>query len=159
MRTFNIIPATAVEISAILAMVRELAEFEKMTEMMVSTEEMLHEALFGAQPACECLVGIEDGQPVAFALFYHNYSTFIGRKGLYLEDLYVKPAQRGLGYGRALLVAIAKIALQRGCGRFDWSVLNWNDNAIDFYSGLGAQMLPDWRTCRISGAELEHLAR
>jgi GNAT superfamily N-acetyltransferase len=124
---------------------------------------MFQDALFGPHPACECLVGVEqDAQgnvPVTFALFFHNFSTFLGRKGLYLEDLYVKQDHRGKGYGRAMLVQLARVANERGCGRFEWSVLDWNENAIGFYHGLGAEMLPDWRICRVTGTALTQLAR
>jgi GNAT superfamily N-acetyltransferase len=159
MKTFSVQPAQAADVPAILGMIRELAEFEKLGHLVISTEDMLHDALFGEHPSCECLVGMEDGVQVAFALFYHNYSTFLGRKGMYLEDLYVKSAHRSYGYGRDMLVQLARLAQQRNCGRFEWSVLNWNDNAIDFYAGLGAEVLPDWRICRVTGAELAHLAR
>lgn len=156
---FLIRPAQPSDVAAILEMVRELAEYEKLSHMVVATEEMLHEALFGAKPHCEALVGCEDNVPVGFALFYHNFSTFLGKAGLHLEDLYVKPAYRSFGLGRELLVELARLALARNCGRFEWSVLDWNETAIDFYQGLGVQVLPDWRICRIAGAELEHLAR
>lgn len=156
---FLIRPAQPSDVAAILEMVRELAEYEKLSHMVVATEEMLHEALFGAKPHCEALVGCEDNVPVGFALFYHNFSTFLGKAGLHLEDLYVKPAYRSFGLGRELLVELARLALARNCSRFEWSVLDWNETAIDFYQGLGVQVLPDWRICRIAGAELEHLAR
>lgn len=156
---FSIRPAQAKDVAAILEMVRELAEFEKLSHLVESTEAMLHEALFGPKAHCEAIVGCDVDTPIAFALFYHNYSTFLGRSGLYLEDLYVKPAYRSNGHGRDLLVELARIAVARKCGRFEWSVLNWNDNAIDFYQGLGAEVLPDWRICRVTGPLLEHLAR
>ncbi len=140
-------------------MVRELAEFEQLSHLMQASEASLHDALFGTRPVCEALVGIHAGEAAGFALFYHNFSTFLGKPGLYLEDLYVKPHFRSFGLGRDMLVELARMALERGCGRFEWSVLDWNQNAIDFYQGLGAQVLPDWRICRITGAELEHLAR
>ena len=104
------------------------------------------------------MVGLVHGVPVTFALFFHNYSTFLCRKGLYLEDLYVQPAHRGKGYGRRMLGALAQLALERDCGRFEWSVLNWNDNAIKFYQGVGAAVMPDWRICRVTGAALTQLA-
>lgn len=161
MSTLTIRPAEATDVSAVFGMIAELAEFEKLSHLMSGTEAMLHEALFGPQPACECLVGIddEDGQAIAFALYYHNYSTFLGRRGLYLEDIYVKPSHRLRGAGRGLLTELAKLAKARGCGRFEWSVLDWNEPAIEFYQGLGAEILPDWRIARVTGVELDHLAR
>lgn len=159
MNQLAILPAKAADVGAILGMIQELAEFEKLSHMCVATEDSLTTALFGAQPFCECLVGWENDVPIAFALFYHNFSTFRGQKGLHLEDLYVKPEYRSSGYGREMLVALARIAVERECGRFEWAVLDWNENAIDFYAGLGAEVLPDWRICRVTGPELEHLAR
>ncbi len=156
---FSIRPAQAQDVAEILAMVRELAEFEKLSHLMEATEESLHEALFGANPACEALVGYNGDEVIAFAVYYHNFSTFLGKRGLYLEDLYVKPAYRSFGHGRDMLIEIARIAVARGCGRFEWSVLNWNEGAIDFYQGLGVEVLPDWRICRVTGAVLDHLAR
>ncbi|WP_338844685.1 GNAT family N-acetyltransferase [Massilia sp. W12] len=156
---FQIRAATPQDIPAILGMIRELAEFEQLSHLVKADEAGLHDALFGERPVCEALVGIAEKETAAFALYYHNFSTFVGKRGLYLEDLYVKPAFRSFGLGRDLLVELARIAVARGCGRFDWSVLDWNQNAIDFYQGLGAQVLPDWRICRLTGAELEHLAR
>ena len=159
MKEFSIRPVQPSDVSAVMGMIRELAEFEKLSHLCIATDEMLHDALFGAHPICECLVGLEDGKPIAFALYYHNYSTFCGQRGLHLEDLFVKPDYRSAGYGREMLVELARIAIVRKCARFEWAVLNWNETAIDFYAGLGAEVLPDWRICRVSGAELEHLAR
>lgn len=159
MKEFSIRPAQLSDVPAVMSMIRELAEFEKLSHLCVATDEMLQEALFGANPLSECLVGWEDDKPIAFALYYHNFSTFRGKRGLHLEDLFVKPDYRSTGYGREMLVELARIALRRDCARFEWAVLNWNENAIDFYAGLGAEVLPDWRICRVSGAELEHLAR
>jgi GNAT superfamily N-acetyltransferase len=158
MSTFTIRSAARADVPAILGMIRELADFEKLTHLMVADEAMLADALFGARPACECLLGKEDGAPVTFALFFHNFSTFLGRRGLYLEDLYVKPAHRGRGHAQAMLQALARIALERGCGRFEWSVLDWNENAIRFYRKMGADVMPDWRICRLTGQELCTLA-
>ncbi len=140
-------------------MILELAVFEKLEHMVVSTEALLHEGLFGARPACEAIIGEENGEVVTFALFFHNFSTFLTRKGLYLEDLYVKQSCRGKGYGRQMLVALARIAVERQCGRFEWSVLDWNVNAIEFYKGVGAELLPDWRICRVTGDALSALAK
>jgi len=158
MSTFAIRPATPADVSHIHAMIVELAVFEKLEHLVVATEDMLHEGLFGARPACEAIIGEEDGEVVTFALFFHNFSTFLTRKGLYLEDLYVKQSMRGKGYGRQMLVALANIAVERNCGRFEWSVLDWNTPAIDFYKGMGAELLPDWRICRVAGPALAALA-
>ncbi len=158
MSTFAIRPATPADVSHIHAMIVELAVFEKLEHLVVATEAMLHDGLFGARPACEAIIGEEDGQVVTFALFFHNFSTFLTRKGLYLEDLYVKQSMRGKGYGRQMLVALAKIAVERQCGRFEWSVLDWNAPAISFYQSMGAELLPDWRICRVAGPALAELA-
>ncbi|NRR33895.1 GNAT family N-acetyltransferase [Oxalobacteraceae bacterium] len=152
-------PAVAADVDAIFGMIRELAVFEKLEHMVVTNPAMLQDALFGAHPVCEAIMGDENGEAVTFALFFHNFSTFLGRKGLYLEDLYVKQNCRGKGYGKQMLVALAQLAVQRNCGRFEWSVLDWNKNAIDFYQGMGAELLPDWRICRVAGDALAQLAR
>jgi GNAT superfamily N-acetyltransferase len=158
MSNFSIRPAQPSDVSHIHAMIVELAVFEKLEHLVVATEAMLHDGLFGARPACEAIIGEEDGQVVTFALFFHNFSTFLTRKGLYLEDLYVKQSSRGKGYGRQMLVKLAQLAVERGCGRFEWSVLDWNTNAITFYEGMGAELLPDWRICRVAGDALSTLA-
>jgi GNAT superfamily N-acetyltransferase len=150
--------AQADDVGAIFGMIKELAEFENLQHLVVATEASLHDAMFGARPSCESLVGTRNGETVAFALFFHNFSTFLGRKGLYLEDLYVKREHRRQGYGRLMLAALAALALERGCGRFEWSVLDWNANAIAFYQELGAVMLPDWRICRVAGEALTQLS-
>jgi GNAT superfamily N-acetyltransferase len=155
---FSIRPAQPSDVAHIHAMIVELAVFEHLEHLVVATEAMLHEGLFGAQPACEAIVGVEDGEVVTFALFFHNFSTFLARKGLYLEDLYVKQNRRGKGYGRQMLVRLAQLAVERRCGRFEWSVLDWNSAAIDFYQGMGAELLPDWRICRVAGGALDALA-
>jgi GNAT superfamily N-acetyltransferase len=142
----------------ILAMIEALADYERLRHLCVATESALHEALFGPNPAAEVLVGWEGRSPVAFALFFHNFSTFLGRKGLYLEDLFVHSPFRGRGYGRALLVHLARIAVKRDCGRFEWAVLDWNSTAIGFYQSLGATVLPDWRITRVTGDALQRLA-
>jgi GNAT superfamily N-acetyltransferase len=157
--TFSIRAAQASDVAPIYRMIVELAVFEKLEHLVVATEALLHEGLFGAHPGCEAIVGVEDGEVVCFALFFHNFSTFLTRKGLYLEDLYVKQAHRGKGYGRQMLIALAQLALERNCGRFEWSVLDWNENAINFYKGMGADLLPEWRICRVAGDALTHLAR
>ncbi|MES2319571.1 MAG: GNAT family N-acetyltransferase [Pseudomonadota bacterium] len=156
--TFSIRPATPSDVAHIHAMIVELAMFEKLEHLVVATEAMLHDGLFGARPACEAIIGEEDGVVVTFALFFHNFSTFLTRRGLYLEDLYVKQACRGKGYGRQMLVRLAQLAVERDCGRFEWSVLDWNTPAIDFYKGMGAELLPDWRICRVAGGALSALA-
>lgn len=157
--SFSIRPAQPADVAHIHAMIVELAVFEKLEHQVVATEALLHDALFGARPACEAIIGVEHGEVVAFALFFHNFSTFLTRKGLYLEDLYVKQAQRGKGFGRQMLVRLAQIAVERGCGRFEWSVLDWNAPAIQFYQGVGAAILSEWQICRVAGDALTELAR
>jgi GNAT superfamily N-acetyltransferase len=155
---FSVRPAQPSDVAHIHAMIVELAVFEKLEHLVVATEALLHEALFGQRPSCEAIIGEADGEVACFALFFHNFSTFLTRKGLYLEDLYVKQAHRGKGYGRQMLGKLAQIAVERGCGRFEWSVLDWNENAIAFYQGVGADVMPDWRICRVAGAALTELA-
>src|SRR6266542_2211983 len=155
---FRILPAMPRDVPDVLAMIEALAEYENLRHLCVATEASLQGALFGSRPAAEVVLGWEGTAPVAFALFFHNFSTFLGRKGLYLEDLFVQPAFRRRGYGRALLVHLARIAVERGCGRFDWAVLDWNTPAIGFYKSLGATILPDWRISRVTGPALEKLA-
>ncbi|MDR7050282.1 GNAT superfamily N-acetyltransferase [Duganella sp. 3397] len=151
-------PAEPADIPAIFGMIFELAVFEKLEHMVVADEAMLHEALFSDKPTCEAIVGETDGEVVTFALFFHNFSTFLCKKGLYLEDLYVKQSMRGRGYGKQMLVALAQIATERDCGRFEWSVLDWNASAISFYEGMGATIMPDWRICRVTGEALTQLS-
>ncbi|MEV4783439.1 GNAT family N-acetyltransferase [Burkholderia sp. LMU1-1-1.1] len=151
-------PAEPADVSAIFGMIFELAVFEKLEHMVVANEAMLHESLFGDKPGCEALVGEANGEVVAFALFFHNFSTFLCKKGLYLEDLYVKQACRGRGYGKQMLVALARLAVERDCGRFEWSVLDWNTNAIKLYEGMGATVMPEWRICRVTGEALTELS-
>jgi len=157
--TFSIRPATPADVAHIHAMIIELAVFEKLEHLVVATEALLHDGLFGARPSCEAIVGEQDGEVVTFALFFHNFSTFLTKKGLYLEDLYVKQAHRGKGYGTRMLQRLAQLALERGCGRFEWSVLDWNAPAIQLYQSMGADVMPDWRICRVSGDSLAALAR
>jgi GNAT superfamily N-acetyltransferase len=159
MAQFRILPATPRDVPVILELIRGLAEYEKLSHICVTSEEDLATAMFGEKPNVEVVLAWHDAIPVAFALFFNNFSTFLGRRGLYLEDLYVRPEHRGRGYGRALLVHLARIAVERRCGRFEWSVLDWNTRAIGFYETLGAQVLPDWRITRATGASLERLAR
>ena len=158
MTTFNIRPARADDVAHIHAMIVELAVFEKLEHLVVATEALLYDALFGPRTACEAIIGESDGEVVTFALYFHNFSTFLTRKGLYLEDLYVKQAHRGKGFGKQMLVALARIATERGCGRFEWSVLDWNAPAIAFYEGVGAEVMPEWRICRVAGDALTTLA-
>jgi GNAT superfamily N-acetyltransferase len=155
----NIRPATPADVPAIFSMIFELAVFEKLEHMVVANEAMLHDSLFCDKPVCEALVGeTNGGEVVTFALFFHNFSTFLCKKGLYLEDLYVQQSQRGKGYGKQMLVALAQLAVERDCGRFEWSVLDWNANAIKFYEGMGATVMPDWRICRVTGDALTQLS-
>jgi GNAT superfamily N-acetyltransferase len=156
---FAIRPATPADVAHIHAMIVELAVFEKLEHMVVATEALLHEGLFGVRPSCEAIIGEADGEVVTFALFFHNFSTFLTRKGLYLEDLYVRQAHRGQGYGSQMLAHLAKLAVERNCGRFEWSVLDWNEPAINFYKAMGAEILPDWRICRVTGDSLTALAK
>jgi GNAT superfamily N-acetyltransferase len=142
------------DVEAIVGLIRELAAFEKLTHLCRVDAASLTPHLFGARPVAECLVGEVAGEVVAFALFFTNFSTFLAQPGLYLEDLYVQPAHRGSGLGKALLTRLGRLAAERGCGRFEWSVLDWNAPAIRFYEGMGATLLPDWRICRISGERL-----
>ena len=155
---FDIRPARREDVPAIHAMIRALAEYEKLAHLCIATEADLDAALFGPRPAAEALIARKDGAPAAFALFVHNYSTFLGRRGLWLEDLFVVPAHRRQGCANALLRALAGIARERGCGRFEWAVLDWNVSAIDFYRSLGATVLPDWRIVRVVGPSLDALA-
>jgi len=151
-------PAEPRDIGAIVALITELAEFEQLTHLLEVTPDKLAPHLFGARPVAECVVAEVAGEVVAFALFFTNFSTFLARPGLYLEDLYVRPAHRGSGLGKALLAHLGRLAAERGCGRFEWSVLDWNANAIAFYEKLGATVMPDWRICRISGERLQRFA-
>ena len=146
--------ATREDVPVIVSLIRELAVYEKLEHLATATPERLEPQLFGDRPACECLIGEQDGQPVAFALFFHNFSTFLCKKGLYLEDLFVLPSARGTGLGKLLLQRLAQIAVERDCGRFEWSVLDWNVDAQAFYQRMGATMLPDWRICRVTGDAL-----
>jgi GNAT superfamily N-acetyltransferase len=158
MSALHIAPATRDQVSTVLEMIRGLAQFERLAHMCVATEDDLLRELFSARPAAEVILAWEGDQVAGFALFFHNFSTFLGRRGLYLEDLFVHPAFRRRGYGRALLVYLARLAVERGCGRFEWAVLDWNAEAIGFYQALGATVLPDWRITRVTGGALTALA-
>lgn len=155
---FTISPATAADVPTILHLIRALADYEKLSHEVVATEDSLRAALFGERPGAECLIAREHGEPVGFALYFHNFSTFLSRRGLYLEDLFVEPAHRGKGYGKALLQQLAQIAVARGCGRLEWSVLDWNLPAIGFYRSVGATVMDDWRICRMTGPALQAFA-
>lgn len=150
--------ATPDDVPTIMRFVRELAEFEREADKVVATEELLHEAMFGERPAAEAVIAERDGEPLGMALFFHNFSTWTGWRGLYLEDLYVTPAARGQGVGAALLRHLAGIAVDRGCTRFEWAVLNWNTKAIEFYKAMGAEPMDDWTVNRVSGPALAKLA-
>ena len=150
--------ARAEDARAIHGLIAELAEFEKLTHLLDATEASLRDALEGDQPRVECLVAERAGEIVAYALFFHNYSTFLGRRGLYLEDLYVSPKARRAGIAKALLRRLAALAIERQCGRFEWTVLDWNTSAIAFYEGLGATILPEWRVVRLAGDALDTFA-
>lgn len=158
MTHLRIRPATEEDVPLILTFIRDLARYEKLEHEAVATEETLRETLFAQPRFAEVLFGEEDGQPVAFALFFHNYSTFVGRPGLYLEDVFVRPEFRGRGYGKAMLARLASIAVERNCGRFEWAVLDWNTPAIDFYKSLAARAVDDWTIFRMTGDALRKLA-
>ena len=152
-------PAQPDDTPIICGLIRELAEYEKLTHQVVLEEQRVHEHLFGSQPCVEAVLAEDDGQIVGFALFFSNYSTFLGRPGIYLEDLYVKPKHRGAGHGRALLGEVARLAVERDCGRLEWAVLNWNQPSIEFYNRLGGEPLDGWTTYRVAGEALANLAR
>lgn len=154
----TIAPATQEDVPIILSLVKELAEYERLSHTVTATEELLFCALFGEKPVAEAVVASDGGKPVGFALFFHNFSTFVGKPGIYLEDVYVKPEARGKGVGKALLRHVARIARERDCGRFEWTVLEWNKPAIAFYQQQGASVLEDWRVCRVTGEALTRLA-
>jgi GNAT superfamily N-acetyltransferase len=151
-------PATEQDVATILGFIRGLAEYEKLTHLCVATEQSLRETLFGAHRYAEVLIARLDARPAGFALFFHNYSTFLAKPGIYLEDLFVVPELRGRGVGKALLTKLAQIARDRDCGRLEWSVLDWNQPAIDFYQRIGATVMPDWRICRMTESQIAQLA-
>ena len=156
--SFAIRPARREDCGAILALIRALGEYEKLADEIVATEEILEQWLFDKEKA-EVLLAEEDGVVVGYALFFHNFSTFLGRAGLYLEDLFVLPQYRGRGYGRALLSRLATLAMERGCGRLEWSCLDWNQPSIDFYRAMGAQPMDGWTVYRLTGDTLEQAAK
>jgi len=155
---FRIERATERDVPLILRLIKGLAEYEKLTDEVRATEDDLRRSLFGPNPSAEVVVGYAGDEPVGFALFFHNYSTFLARPGMYLEDLFVLPEWRGHGYGRQLLAHLATLAVERGCGRLEWAVLDWNEPAIGFYKRLGAKPLHDWTVFRVTGDGLHQLA-
>jgi len=154
----DISPSTAADVPLILSLINELADYERLREESVATEASIHKALFGPKPHAEAVVARYDGEGVGFALFFHNFSTFLGKPGLYLEDLFVRPAYRGRAIGKSLLSYLAALAVQRDCGRLSWQVLDWNRPARDFYESLGAQADPTWVNYRMTGEALRRLA-
>ena len=157
--TLSIRPATSADLSLIAQFIRDLAEYEKLAHEVRFDEAVLGERLFGARPYAEVLIGEIDGSPQGFALFFHNFSTFEGKPGVYLEDLFVRPEARGSGLGKALLAALAQIAIERDCARLEWWVLDWNDPAIRFYKKLGAKPMDEWTTFRVDGDTLHAIAK
>jgi GNAT superfamily N-acetyltransferase len=149
---------TEADVPLVFQFIRELAEYEKLAHAVVATEELLRDSLFGERHHVEVVIADYDGSPAGFALFFHNFSTFVGRAGLYLEDLFVRPALRGHGIGKELLRFLAHLAIERGCGRFEWAVLDWNEPAIGFYEGLGARRMDEWHVFRLDDERLRALA-
>lgn len=154
----NIRPANPADVPLILAFIRELAEYEHLSHEVVATEERLRTTLFGDRPVAEVILAESGGEPAGFSLFFHNYSTFLARPGIYVEDIFVRPAFRNQGIGRKLLTHICGLAAERGCGRVEWSVLDWNAPAITFYENLGAIRMADWRIFRLTGSALAQMA-
>ena len=155
---FALRAATPADVPIILACIRGLAEYERLAHEVVATEELLRESLFGERPAAEVILAFDGDEPAGFALFFHNYSTFLARRGVYLEDLFVFPRFRGRGLGRTLLARLAQLTIERGCGRLEWAVLDWNVDAIRFYHSVGAQSMTDWTVNRVTGDALRSLA-
>jgi GNAT superfamily N-acetyltransferase len=156
---FTIRAATVDDCAILLDLIRGLAEYERLTHLMSATEPTLKDALFGSRPGAEALLAFEHDDPVGFAVFFHNFSTFLGRRGLWLEDIFVKPEHRRKGYGRALFLHVARIAHERDCGRYEWAALDWNEPAIRFYKSMGAVALDDWTIFRVTGEALQRLAQ
>lgn len=154
----NIRTATEADVPLILGFIKALAEYERLADRVVATEDSVRNTLFGHPRFAEVLIAEWEGEPVGFALFFHNYSTFLAQPGIYLEDLFVKPEARGRGFGKALLARLASIAKSRNCGRLEWAVLNWNQPSIDFYESLGAKALDEWKVYRLTGEALDKLA-
>jgi GNAT superfamily N-acetyltransferase len=157
--SIQITVAAESDVHTILSFIRGLAEYEKLSHVCIATEESLRKTLFGQQRYAQVLIARLNGTSVGFALYFYNYSTFLARPGIYLEDLFVLPEHRGKGAGKALLVRLAQIAREQNCGRLEWSVLDWNQPAIEFYQRIGAKVLPDWRICRMTDAEIARLAQ
>lgn len=155
---FVIRRATEADVPVILQFIRGLADYERLAHEVVADEATLHRTLFGERRVAEVLIGYDNDRPVCFALFFHNFSTFLGRPGIYLEDLFVNPDQRGKGFGKAMLAYLAKLAVERECGRLEWSVLDWNEPAINFYKSLGAKPMDEWTIFRVTGDALLQLA-
>jgi GNAT superfamily N-acetyltransferase len=158
MASIRIVPAQVTDVPVILGMIKALAEYEQLTHEVTATEEDLRQSLFGPRPAGEVVLAYAGDAPIGFALFFHNFSTFLGRHGLYLEDLFVVPEWRGKGVGKQLLAHVASIAESRKCGRMEWAVLDWNESAIAFYRRMGSHVLDEWRICRLTGSELRAVA-
>ncbi len=158
MNPFSIRPATPDDVPVIRDLIRQLAVYEKLEHMVAGSDAMLDDALFSARPACECVIAEESGLPIGFALYFTTFSTFLCKPGLYLEDLFVVPAARGNGYGKALLKHLAGLAKARDCGRFEWRVLDWNEPSIQFYKSLGATIMPEWHLVRMAEVEIGVLA-
>ncbi len=154
----DIRPATPDDVETIFNLIQQLAVYEKLEHMVSGNPAMLHDALFGDQPSCECVLIADAGKTVGFALYFTTFSTFLCKSGLYLEDLFVIPEARGRGHGKALLIYLAQLAQQRGCGRFEWRVLDWNKPSIDFYRSLGASIMPEWHLVRMTDSEIAKLA-
>jgi len=157
--TLRIRAAESADVSVIATLIRELAKFEKLEDQVVMTDELLRTGLFGPHPYAETVIAEENGRPIGFALFFHTFSTFLARPGLYLEDLFVLADHRGRGVGRALLAHLAHLAVERGCGRLEWAVLNWNQEAVRFYERLGAKPNSEWTVYRLAGEALSALGR
>ena len=155
----NIRPATPADVETLFELIRALAEYEKLSHAVVGTSSSLREHLFGDKPYAEAIVAEWEDKKAGFALFFYNYSTFLTKPGIYLEDLFVLPEYRRRGIGKAMLIYLARLGLAKGVGRFEWSVLDWNESAITFYQKMGAQILDDWRICRVSGEALSQLAQ
>ena len=156
--SFSLRPATAADVPVILGCIRGLAEYERLAHECIATEALLRESLFGARPAAEVVLAFSSDEPAGFALWFESYSTFLAKPGLYLEDLFVYPQHRGRGLGRQLLAHLARVAVERDYGRVEWSVLDWNVDAIGFYQSLGAELLDEWRRCRLAGDAIPALA-